>query len=80
MTDEKIYEELNEIFHDVFDDESIEVGPETTAADVEGWDSLANINIIVSIEDVFGMKFDMKEIGKFKCVGDIVEAIKSSIQ
>lgn len=73
---EKIYEQLNEIFRDVFDDPEITLNADTTAEDIEGWDSLANINIIVSVEDVFGMKFEMDEITGMKCVGDMVKIIE----
>ena len=72
---EKIYDQLNEIFWDVFDDESIRLTAETTAEDIEDWDSLANINIIMAVEDLFGMKFEMDEIPNLGCVGDMVKII-----
>lgn len=72
---DNMYERLNEIFQDIFDDPSITVNADTVAKDIEGWDSLANINIIVSVEDVFGMKFDMDEIVNMKCVGEMVKII-----
>ena len=80
MSREQVFEKLNEIFRDVFDDESITVGEETTAKDVEGWDSLANINLIVSIEGEFDIKFDMKEITGLKNVGEIADVIMERAQ
>lgn len=75
MTKEKIYEGLNEVFQEVFDDESIVVKPETTADDIEDWDSLEHINLVVAIENHFNMKFNMNEVTTMKNVGEMVEII-----
>lgn len=80
MSREQVFEKLNEIFRDVFDDESITVGEETTAKDVEGWDSLANINLIVSMEGEFDIKFTMQEITGLKNVGEIADVIMERAQ
>ena len=77
---EKIYEGLNEIFRDVFDDDSLVVTETTTAADIEEWDSLANINIIVSIESEFNVKFNMDEISSMKNVGEMAKIISERMQ
>lgn len=74
MTTEKVYVELNKIFSDIFD-EDIVLYPETTAKDVDGWDSLEHINIIHAVERRFGMKFKMGEISTMKCVGEMVQII-----
>ena len=79
MTEEKIYETLNEVFREVFDDESITVEASTTADDIEDWDSLEHINLVVAIEDEFDLKFNMGEVNSFKNVGEMVEVIKSRI-
>jgi len=50
MTREEVYATLNEVFQDVFDDESIEVNDETTSDDIEDWDSLEHINLIAAVE------------------------------
>lgn len=71
---EKIYSSLNEIFRDVFDDDIV-VNAETTSRDIEGWDSLANINLIVIIENEFGFKFKMNEITGMKNVGEMASII-----
>ena len=61
MTREEIFAGVNEVFRDIFDDEEITVGEATTADDIEDWDSLEHINLIVAIEKKFGMKFTMGE-------------------
>lgn len=75
MSREEIYEQLNEVFRDVFDDEDITVNDTTTADDIEDWDSLEHINLIVAVEKKFNIKFNMGEVNKFKNVGEMVDAI-----
>ncbi|WP_026489074.1 acyl carrier protein [Butyrivibrio sp. XBB1001] len=75
MTREEVFERLNEIFRDVFDDESITVEEETTADDIEDWDSLEHINLVNAIEDEFDIKFDMGQIVTMKNVGEMVDII-----
>lgn len=75
MENQEIYERLNNVFRDVFDDESIVVKPETTANDIEDWDSLEHINLVVAVEQEFGMKFNMNEVTTMKDVGDMVKII-----
>ena len=76
MTRENVYVELNAIFSDIFDEDII-LFPETTAKDIEDWDSLEHINIIHAVEKRFGMKFKMGEISTMKCVGEMVDIILS---
>ena len=59
----------------VFDDETIHVKAETTADDIEDWDSLEHINLVVAIENKFGIKFNMNEVTSFKNVGEMVDII-----
>ena len=75
MTREEVFVKLNEIFQDVFDDEDINVNDATTAADVDGWDSLEHINLIVAVERCFGIKFTMGETTGLKNVGEMVDRI-----
>ncbi len=70
-----IYERLNNVFRDVFDDEGIIVNENTTANDIEDWDSLEHINLIVATEQEFGMKFNMGEVTKMKNVGEMADII-----
>ena len=79
MTREAIFESVNEIFRDVFDDEAITVGEETTAEDIEDWDSLEHINLIAAIEVKFGIKFTMGQVVSMKNVGEMVDIIISRI-
>jgi acyl carrier protein len=72
---EEVYERLNEVFREVFDDEGITVQDETTAKDIEGWDSLEHINLIVAVESEFGIKFSMGQVNGMKNVGEMVDHI-----
>jgi acyl carrier protein len=68
-------ESLNRIFKRVFDDESIVVVRETTADDVDGWDSLSHVTLILAIESHYGIRFSQKELLTFRNVGDLLDAI-----
>jgi acyl carrier protein len=72
-----ILPQLNDIFKDVFEDDDLEVTRETTAHDVEGWDSLMHVTLIVNVEKVFGVKFASSEISALKKVGDLEDLIHS---
>ena len=72
---QEIMERLNAIFQDVFDDETLTVTPNTTAKDVEDWDSLSHITLIGAVEDEFGMKFSMKEVVEMKNVGELISIV-----
>ena len=78
MTRQEIFEKLNEIFSDVFDEE-LTVTAETTSADIEDWDSLTHITLISEVEDAFDMKFSMKDVLGMKNVGEMVDIIEKSI-
>ena len=75
MSREEVYQQLNEVFRDVFDDEDITVNDATTADDIEDWDSLEHINLIVAVEKKFNIKFNMGDVNKLKNVGEMVDAI-----
>ena len=79
MTREEVYETLNGVFQDVFDDESIEVHDETTSDDIEDWHSLEHINLIAAVEQEFGVKFNMGQVVSMKNVGEMVDIILSQI-
>ncbi len=70
-----INERLNEVFQNVFDDEDITVTRETTADDIEDWDSLEHIRLIAAVEREFGVKFTMKEVSSMKNVGEMMDII-----
>ena len=79
MGREEVFEQLNEVFRDIFDDESITVDENTTADDIEGWDSLEHINLIAAVETEFGVRFSMGQVVSMKNVGEMVDIIMSQM-
>lgn len=79
MTREDVFRRVNGVFQEVFDDESIVVADTTNANDIEDWDSLEHINLVVAIEKEFNIKFEMAEVGKMKNVGEMVDVILTRI-
>ena len=77
MGDSEIYVRLSEIFQDVFDDESILLAPELSAKDVQGWDSLTHIRLILAVERAFKVRFSTSEISRLQSVGDLVALIET---
>jgi len=75
LTRERIFERANGVFRDVFDDESITVNETTTSKDVDDWDSLMHINLVLGIESEFGMKFTMGEVTGMKNVGEMADIL-----
>lgn len=73
---EEIFERLNGVFRDVFDDDSISVNEQTTANDIEDWDSLNHITLIDAVESEFGIRFTMGEVSGMKNVGEMAQIIK----
>lgn len=71
-----ILAELTPIFRDVFGDEVMNIGRQTTADDVEGWDSLTHIEMIVAVEKHFGIRFKSFDLQKLQNVGDLADMIK----
>lgn len=76
MDDNQFWEELTAIFRRVFSDQSIVIKPETTAADMSQWDSLSHIQLILAVEQHFGIRFSNTEVSSFDNVGDLMAAIK----
>lgn len=72
-------ERLQEIFRDVFEDETIVLTEEMTAADIEDWDSLMQITLTMEVEQAFDIKFTTDDIVKMKNVGDFVKAIEERL-
>ena len=75
MKEAEIYDELKEIFADVFLRDDIDLRPTLIAKEVDGWDSFKQIEIIISSEERFGVKFSTKEIDNLKSLGDLVGLI-----
>ena len=79
MENTTILNNLNEIFRDVLDNDDIQLTDTTTANDIEEWDSLAHIQLIVAIEKKFGIRFNATEVGGFKQVGDMMTTIQAKL-
>ncbi len=80
MEKEEIFSKLNEIFEDVLDlDETPSLNDETSSNDIEEWDSLAQIQLIVAIEKAFSIKFSSKEIMSWNNVGEMVDCIITKV-
>lgn len=73
----QIYARLRKIFEDVFDDNFIAITPELSAKEVDGWDSLTHIRLILTVERSFKIKFSPAEVGKLENVGQLVALIES---
>lgn len=71
---------LQEVFRTVFEDDEIEISNETTADDIDAWDSLTHVQLIVSVEKEFSLKFSTVEVMKLKNVGDFIALIEKKLQ
>ncbi len=76
MTTDEIQDRVTDIFKDVLDNDSIVLSRETTANDIEEWDSLAHINLIVAIEREFKIRFELTELKPLQNVGDLLDMIQ----
>lgn len=77
MDKNQILADVQEIFREVLDNEEIEINFETVADDIEEWDSLSHIQLIVAIEKQFKIKFSSKELMEWKTIGDMIDCICS---
>ncbi|HBB71113.1 MAG TPA: acyl carrier protein [Ruminococcus sp.] len=75
MNRNEVMERLNDIFRDVFGDDSITVNDTTTSDDIEDWDSIEHINLIGAVENEFGLRFRMREVSGMKNVGEMTDII-----
>lgn len=79
MTREEIFAKVQDIFREVFDDEELVIADETNSDDIEDWDSLEHISLIVSMEKEFNLKFDIKQVNKLENVGQMVDMISNML-
>ena len=75
MDREDVYERLNMVFREVFDDKTIELTDDTTADDVDGWGSFEHINLVVAVEEEFSFKIPMGKVVTMQNVGEMVDII-----
>lgn len=75
----QIYAKLTEIFRDIFDDDNLQVTPELTAKDVDEWDSLNHIRLVLSVERAFSVTFSAAQVDRLKNVGEFAELIGSKL-
>ena len=79
MNEPDILAALNDVFRDVFDDDAIVITPQTTAQDIDGWDSQEHVNLVVAAEVRFGGRFRTAELEKLHDVGEFVQLIHSKL-
>lgn len=79
MDKKNIMEKIQDIFRDVFDDEELVIADSTSSDDIEEWDSLSHIQLVVAIEKAFGLKLTSKEILSWEDVGEMVDAIHAKL-
>ena len=80
MERSEIFKKVNEIFCDELDNEDIVLNDDTTADDVEEWDSLSHVQLIVAIEKAFGIKFTSNEILSWSNIGQLVDSIENRLK
>jgi acyl carrier protein len=78
MSQEEILEKLGGVFAQVLNAKGLQLGMDTTAKDVPGWDSLSHVMLVVEIEGAFKKRFKAKEIQTWQSVGDIVRSLQSA--
>lgn len=76
MDKQSIFDAVQEIFRDNFDDETLEITRETCAEDIEDWDSLEQINLLTAMEKKFNLKFKLDDVRGLENVGDLLDLIE----
>ncbi len=80
MTEKEILAKLNETVGDILDLDELALSKEMTAKDVEGWDSVATVQVMVAIEQAFGIRFRTGEMAAMQNIGDLVERITGHLE
>lgn len=73
MTREELFGKVQNIFRDIFDNETLEISDSTNSSDIDDWDSLNHINLVVAVEKEIGIKFSFEELATLKNVGAMVD-------
>ena len=79
IDDAEVRRRLTEIFRETFDDDAIEIFDAMTAADVEAWDSLNHINLILAVEEAFAVRFTTTEVGAVANVGEFIQVLEAKL-
>ena len=79
MSTTEIYAKLTSLFRDLFDDDDIRLDENTTAKDIDGWDSLSNIRMVLSVETTFGIRLSAAQVASLATLGDLVAVIASKM-
>ena len=79
MESSEVYTRLTSLFRKVFDNDEIVASPELTANDVEGWDSLRHVRLMLSVERAFGIKFSAYEVNRLRNVGQLAKLIQDKL-
>lgn len=80
MKSEQIFNEVQAIFRDIFDDDELCITRETTADDIEDWDSLEQINLLTAMGKKFNVKFSLEDIRGLQNVGDMLDLIERLVK
>jgi acyl carrier protein len=79
MASPEIYKQLTEIFRDLFDDDLIVLTPQTTAGDIDGWDSMMHVNVVLAVEMRFKIKFKTSEVESLHNVGHLADLVETKL-
>jgi len=79
MNRDVILNKLLTVFRDVFEDDELKISAATKSADVEGWDSLRHVSLMLNVEQAFGVKFTSSQVASLKNVGELIELVESRL-
>jgi acyl carrier protein len=74
-----VLEQVNEVFREVFDESDLTIARETTAADIEGWDSLMHVRLMIAIEKAFRVRFSSSEVASLNNVGELIDVLERKV-
>jgi acyl carrier protein len=74
-----VRERMNKVFREIFEDQTIQLKDETTAQDIEGWDSLRHIDLIMQLEEEFHLRFTVDDISGLKNVGEMIAMLERKL-
>jgi acyl carrier protein len=80
MSKDEILSKINEIFRDIFNDETLQITEQSSAKDIDEWDSLNNIQIVIAVEKKFKVRFKAADIRNWNNVGEMCDSIASQLQ